>query len=129
MDDDTRKWMDQGAEKQRATEQKIGAALLMDNEISRANGAPQYRFLSLIGFSPNDEETLHVARMMGVQSSSGIDLRALYSRGLRWMAFKEHKAVWGQKVGRNSLCPCGSRKKSKRCCWDIYAEMESLGYA
>lgn len=24
----------------------------------------------------------------------------------------------GQKVSRNALCPCGSKKKYKKCCWN-----------
>lgn len=26
------------------------------------------------------------------------------------------------KVGRNDICPCGSQKKFKRCCWKYVGE-------
>lgn len=31
-----------------------------------------------------------------------------------------------EKIGRNSLCPCQSGKKYKRCCIDIYAAQETM---
>lgn len=33
-----------------------------------------------------------------------------------------------QKVGRNDLCPCGSRKKFKKCC-EVKASKRSIGSA
>ena len=40
----------------------------------------------------------------------------------------------GQQPGRNSPCPCGSKKKYKHCCWNPTPELgywtkEQLNYA
>lgn len=54
------------------------------------------------------------------------DLWQEYSHGIagRREYVKEVQGVAWQGVGRNALCPCGSGRKYKRCCWDRVRELE-----
>ncbi len=59
----------------------------------------------LCGINPQDPENFE-------------DLeRKLYPPTIQWE---------NEKVGRNEICPCGSGKKFKKCCWDQAQQAEAL---
>jgi preprotein translocase subunit SecA len=54
------------------------------------------------------------------------NLNSNFSKLLRGLKLEERKPasvqiqISAQRPGRNDLCPCGSGKKYKRCCWPKY---------
>lgn len=102
---------------------------IINNSYKKCIGYSEYAMKEALEEFETQSPAIAMAKYnSGVTSGATLKKEVFfYERDERaWNFFTTHKFIDYKDAKRNSLCPCGSEKKFKKCCLDLYEESMTI---
>lgn len=98
-------------------QRRIVAAVVLDNQVSQAAKQILLPHLTALGLEVKDPLVQLAFQEIRAVAAQGQVPEQLYAADMQALLEEERRKVEGwSAVGRNDPCPCGSKKKFKKCC-------------